>query len=88
MSQIDTSYLRMLINLQMWVDEMGQIQTDLYRKPGTKCQYLRPESAHPRRIFPNIAKSLTHRIVRICSVLGTREVSGDRGGGVPLWGGD
>ena len=61
------------LDLRMWVDGRGQIQTDLYRKPGTKCQYLRPESAHPRHIFPNIAKSLTHRIVRICSVPGTRE---------------
>ena len=58
----------------MFIDREGRIQTDLFRKPDTKCQYLSPESAHPRHVFSNIPRSLVHRIVRICSVPGTREV--------------
>ena len=58
----------------MFLDSEGLIQTDLFRKPGTKCQYLSPESAHPRHVFANIPKSLVHRVVRICSVPGTREL--------------
>ena len=62
------------LDTTMFIDEEGKIQTDLYRKPGTKCQYLSPDSAHPRHIFSNIPKSLVHRIVRIVSVPGMREV--------------
>ena len=50
----------------MWIEE-GMILTDLYRKPNSKVQYLLPESAHPRHCFPGIAKSLAHRVVRVCS---------------------
>ena len=35
---------------------------------------MKPESAHPQQIFPNIAKSLVHRVVRICSVPGSRKM--------------
>ena len=62
------------LDLKMFIDSEGKIQTDLFRKPGTKCQYLSPESAHPRHIFANIPRSLVHRVVRICSVPGTREL--------------
>ena len=62
------------LDLHMFIDEDGCIQTDLHIKPHAKCQYLRPDSSHPRHIFSNIPKSLVHRIVRICSVPGMREV--------------
>ena len=58
----------------MFLDNEGKIQTDLFKKPSTKCQYLSPESAHPRHVFANIPRSLVHRIVRICSVPGVRKV--------------
>ena len=51
-----------------------KIKTDLYRKPNTKCQYLLPDSAHPRHCYPGIAKSLAHRVVRICSTKEDREI--------------
>ena len=60
------------LDVSMWVDSQGRIQTDLFRKPNTKCQYLLPSSAHPRHCFPGIAKSLAHRVVRICSRLEDR----------------
>ena len=62
------------LDLKMFLDREGKIQTDLFRKPDTKCQYLSPESAHPRHVFANIPRSLVHRVVRICSVPGTREL--------------
>ena len=62
------------LDMKMFIDGDGHIQTDLYRKPHTKCQYLRPDSSHPRHVCANIPKSLVHRIVRICSVPGMREV--------------
>ena len=61
------------LDVTMWVDGEGKIQTDLYRKPNTKCQYLLPHSAHPRHCFPGITKSLAHRVVRICSRQEDRE---------------
>ena len=61
-------------NFKMFIDGEGRLQTDLYRKPCMKCQYLSPDSAHPRHVFKNIPKSLVHRIVRIVSVPGMREV--------------
>ena len=53
------------LDLRMFVDDGGKIQTDLFVKPGRKCQYLSPDSSHPRNVFKNIPKSLSHRIVRI-----------------------
>ena len=32
-----------------------------------------PDSAHPRHCFPGIAKSLAHRVVRICSQVENRD---------------
>ena len=55
------------LDLRMWVDEDGHLQTDLFRKPNQKVQYLLPDSAHPRHCFPGIAKGLMVRVVRICS---------------------
>ena len=60
------------LDVKMWL-EQGKIVTDLYRKSNSKIQYLLPESAHPRHCFPGIAKSLAHRIVRICTRVEDRE---------------
>ena len=54
------------------MDEEGFVQTDLYRKPNTKNNYLLPSSAHPNHIFKNIPYSLAHRVVRACSRLEDR----------------
>ena len=61
------------LDMKIYVDSDGYIQTDLYAKPNTKCQYLLPHSAHPRHCFPGITKSLAHRVVRICSRQEDRE---------------
>ena len=45
----------------------GQIETDLYRKPTDRCQYLLPSSCHPSHVTKNIPYSLALRLVRICS---------------------
>ena len=45
----------------------NEIQTDLYRKPTDRCQYLLPSSCHPAHITRNIPYSLAYRIIRICS---------------------
>ena len=55
------------LDLRIWVDEAGFVQTDLYRKPNSKNNYLLSSSCHPEHIFKNIPYSLAHRIVRICS---------------------
>ena len=62
------------LDLKMHIHGEGKIQTDLHRKPGGKCQYLSPDSAHPRHIFSNIPKSLVHSVVRNVSLPGMREV--------------
>ena len=46
----------------------------MYRKPHTKTQYLRTDSAHARFVTANIPKSLIHRVVRISSIPGAREI--------------
>ena len=38
------------LDLKMHINGEGKIQTDLHRKPGRKCQYLSPDSAHPRHV--------------------------------------
>jgi hypothetical protein len=43
------------------------IETDLYRKPTDRVQYLLPSSSHPNHIFTNVPYSLALRLVRICS---------------------
>ncbi len=60
-----TTYLDTTVSL--WNDA---INTDLYRKPTDKVQYLLPSSCHPNHIFSNVPFSLALRILRICS---TRE---------------
>ena len=45
----------------------GRIETDLYKKPTDRNQYLLPSSCHPKQTTKAIPKSLGLRIVRICS---------------------
>ena len=47
--------------------KQGKIETDLYRKPTDKNQYLLTSSCHQLEIFSNIPHSLAMRINRICS---------------------
>ena len=49
------------------ITDNGFIKTDLYVKPGRKCNYLLPSSSHPSHICKNIPFSLALRIKRICS---------------------
>ena len=52
------------LDLRIFVDEEGYIQTDLYVKPNSKNNYLLASSSHPSHIFKNIPYSLAHRLVR------------------------
>ena len=54
--------------LDMTIDHNGFIQTDLFQKPGKKCQYLQPDSAHPKHCTRSIPYSLSYRLRRICSL--------------------
>ena len=45
----------------------GRIDTDLYKKPTDRNQFLLPSSCHPKQTTRAIPKSLGLRIVRICS---------------------
>ena len=45
----------------------GRIDTDLYKKPTDRNQYLLPSSCHPKTTTRAIPMSLGLRIVRICS---------------------
>ena len=45
----------------------NRIETDLYRKPTDRVQYLLPRSSHPSHIFKNVPFSLALRLVRIVS---------------------
>ena len=45
----------------------GRIDTDLYKKPTYRNQYLLPSSCHPKQTTRAIPKYLGLRIVRICS---------------------
>ena len=57
-----TTYLDMTVKISK-----NKIETDLYRKPTDKIQYLLPSSCHPSHIFKSIPYSLALRLVRICS---------------------
>ena len=52
----------------------GRINSDLYRKPTDRCQYLLPQSCHPPHCSDNIPFSLALRIVRICTDMSERDM--------------
>jgi hypothetical protein len=56
------------LDMTIWIDHNGFIQTDLFKKPGKKCQYLQPDSAHPKHCTRSIPYSLSLRLRRICSM--------------------
>ena len=58
------------LDLKVWIDEQGFIQTTLYKKPCRVVTYLLPSSSHASFICRNIPYSLAYRLVRIES---TRE---------------
>ena len=51
----------------------GSIDTDLYRKPTDRNQYLLPESCHSKNTCKSIPFSLGLRVVRICSKAENRD---------------
>ena len=55
------------LDMQVSINEAGFVETDLYRKETTRCQYLLPSSCHPGHITKNIPYSLAYRLLRICS---------------------
>ena len=55
------------LDLVIFVDEDGFIQTDLHTKQNAKNSYLLPTSNHPGHICRNIPYSLAFRIMRNCS---------------------
>ena len=62
------------LDLTIWVDEDGYIQTDLHTKENAKNSYLLPSSNHPSHITKNITYSLAFRIMRNCSHVERREL--------------
>ena len=53
------------LDLKIWIDSNGYIQTTLYEKPCRVVSYLLPSSSHPGFICRNIPYSLAYRLVRI-----------------------
>ena len=56
------------LDMKIFIDETGYIQTTLYTKPGKLCQYLLPSSHHPSHITRNIPYSLAYRLLRLESI--------------------
>ena len=56
------------LDMKIFIDEKGFLQTTLYTKPGKLCQYLLPSSHHPSHITKNIPYSLAYRLLRLESV--------------------
>ena len=53
------------LDLKIWIDDEGYIQTTLFEKPCRVVSYLLPSSSHPGFICRNIPYSLAYRLVRI-----------------------
>ena len=53
------------LDLTVWIDETGYLQTTLYQKPCRVVSYLLPSSSHPGFFSKNIPYSLAFRLVRI-----------------------
>ena len=52
----------------------GKIETNLFRKPTDRNQYLLPTSCHPKQTTKSIPFSLATRVIRICSNKEKREL--------------
>ena len=63
----DTKSINFL-DLTIWIDSEGFIQTTLYTKPCRVVNYLLPSSSHPHHITKNIPFSLSYRLKRIESL--------------------
>jgi hypothetical protein len=55
------------IDLLIWVDKQGIIQTNIHTKEKSKNTYLLPGSNHPSHICTNIPYSLAYIVKRNCS---------------------
>ena len=55
------------LDTEVWIDESGFLQTDLYVKKCYRVNYLLSSSCHPGHITKNIPYSLVYRLKRICS---------------------
>ena len=55
------------LDIHIWIDHEGWIQTDLFQKDGKKCQLLLPSSAHPGHCSRSIPYSIAYRLRRLCT---------------------
>nr|XP_006811186.1 PREDICTED: uncharacterized protein LOC102804718 [Saccoglossus kowalevskii] len=55
------------LDVKVHIDQAGNINTDLYKKPTDTNQYLHFMSSHPRHMKTSIPYGLSLRICRICS---------------------
>ena len=55
------------LDVQITINEDGYLITDLYEKPNTHNQLLKPTSAHPSSVTSGSVYSLAIRLRRICS---------------------
>ena len=53
------------LDLTIWIEEAGYIQTTLYSKPCRVISYLLPSSSHPSNVSKNIPFSLAYSLKRI-----------------------
>lgn len=54
------------LDVQITINEQGYLTTDLYEKPNTLNQLLKPTSAHPSSVTRGSVYSLAIRLRRIC----------------------
>ena len=54
------------LDIHIWIDYEGWIQTDLFQKDVKKCQLLLPSSAHPGHCSRSIPYSIGYRLRRLC----------------------
>ena len=55
------------LDVQITINDQGFLVTDLYVKPNTLNQLLKPSSAHPTTVTRSLVYSLAIRLRRICS---------------------
>jgi hypothetical protein len=56
------------LDIHIWIDRAGIIQTDLFQKPGKVSQLLLPSSAHPSHTCRSLPLSIGYRVRRLCSL--------------------